>query len=54
VGAAEFAQKLRLAQDANDVPQKQLTELQQIREQEKINGEHLASLLNQQFGAVLA
>lgn len=54
VGAAEFASKLRLAQGAEDVPQKQLTELQMIREQEKMNGEALAKIADMSFGAVLA
>lgn len=55
VGAAEFASKLRLAQGSEDVPQKQLSELEKIREQEKINGEALAKIADQfAFGAVLA
>jgi hypothetical protein len=54
MGAAEFASKLRLAQAGEDVPQKQLTELQQIREQDKINGDMLAKIADQTFGAILA
>lgn len=54
LGAADFASKLRLAQGSEDVPQKQLSELEKIREQEKLNGESLARIADMSFGAVLA
>lgn len=53
IGVAEFATKLRLEMGGPDIPQKQLSELQQIREQDKKNGEMLSRMLDQKFIAVL-
>lgn len=50
---SDFARDLRLAQEGGDVPQKQLTELQQIREYEAKNAELMTKMLDRQFAAIL-
>jgi phage-related protein len=52
-GAADFATKLRSQQGGRQVDEKQLTELEKIREQDQKNGEYLAKLADGGMGLVL-
>lgn len=53
VGVAEFASRLRMEQGGGGVPEKQLTELQQIRKTEMEAAKSLAKLAERGFPAVL-
>jgi len=53
MGVAEFAAKLRMEQKGGGVPEKQLTELQQIRKAEMEQAKNMAKLLERGFPAVL-